>query len=421
MQTDREKRRSEHLKNPLLAILSILLGLLLLLFLLGLLALRLLLGGLALVLALALLFLLLPNRRGSGGSGSGFSSLDRGGRGSSLLGGSLSALLGLRVILVAGLPGGGGVLIGAAILVKLAIRLQLLLLNGSRAETPAAGVKVALHDAALDLGDDAVVAGRHLDSAHLRNTNSNSLTLGGDENNLLVHINVLGVSQQTGQRELGTVADGVDSGILNNETLVSAQESLQGMDNLAKEGFVTAVVVGPLGIENIVKRDKLAIVLRHDTGADTAKLLHVSANTEEKTKVNAESTDVGAGLARHPEDTKVAVIVELNELALVDGTDTELTLDGRNKRGPLEKSTSEGLEGLSEGSLATRDLVVETDHANVLLTSALLGLDETSSAINADNCFPTMLVTLPPPIQSHRAFFSNLLKQPVTLGSRVPE
>jgi hypothetical protein len=111
----------------------------------------------------------------------------------------------------------------------------------------------------------------------------------------------------------------------------------------------------------------------------------VGADAEEKTKMDTESTDIGTGLARHPKDTEVAVIVKLDKLALVDGADTELTLDGGNKRRALEQRTGEGLEGLGESSLAAGHLVMETDNANVLLSGTLLGLDETGSTINTDN------------------------------------
>jgi hypothetical protein len=111
----------------------------------------------------------------------------------------------------------------------------------------------------------------------------------------------------------------------------------------------------------------------------------VTANTEEETQVDAEGSNVGTSLAADPEDTEVTIIVELDELALVDGSDTELTLDGRNQRGTLEERTGEGFESASELSLAARQLVVEADDGNVLLSSTLLRLDETSGAVNADN------------------------------------
>jgi hypothetical protein len=111
----------------------------------------------------------------------------------------------------------------------------------------------------------------------------------------------------------------------------------------------------------------------------------VSTNTEQQTQVNTESTDVGTSLTADPEDTEVALIVELVQLALVDGTDTELTLDGRDQGRTLEESTSEGLEGTAELGLATGDLVVQTDHADVLLTGTLLGLDQTGGTVNADD------------------------------------
>lgn len=73
--------------------------------------------------------------------------------------------------------------------IQLASRLELLLLDSNGSKTPAAGVEVTLHDAALDLGDDTVVAGGKLDSGHLGDTNSNSFTLGGHEDNFLVDLN----------------------------------------------------------------------------------------------------------------------------------------------------------------------------------------------------------------------------------------
>jgi len=127
------------------------------------------------------------------------------------------------------------------------------------------------------------------------------------------------------------------------------------------------------------------LLLIHGTGANTTKLLHVSANTEQKTQVNTESTDISTSLTADPENTEVTVIVKLVEVALVDGTDTQLTLDGGDQGRTLEESTGEGLQSTTELSLATGDLVVETDNANVLLTSTLLGLDQTSSTVNADD------------------------------------
>jgi hypothetical protein len=141
----------------------------------------------------------------------------------------------------------------------------------------------------------------------------------------------------------------------------------------------------------------------------------VRANTEQQTQMHAERPDIGTGLARHPEDTEVAVVVELDQLALVDRTDTELALDGRDEGRALEQGTGQGLEGLGESSLTAGDGVVEADDGNVFLTSTLLGLDETGSAVDADNCqFVSRL-------ENRRHARNHILKQPVTLGSRVPE
>jgi len=93
----------------------------------------------------------------------------------------------------------------------------------------------------------------------------------------------------------------------------------------------------------------------------------------------------GTSLAADPEDTEVAVVVELDDLALVDGTDTQLALDGRDQGRTLEESTSEGLESAGELGGATRQLVVEADDSNIFLSGALLGFDEASGTVNAHN------------------------------------
>lgn len=192
------------------------------------------------------------------------------------------------------------------------------------------------------------------------------------------------VSQKTGKHELSTVADSVDSAVLDDQTLVRGQESLKRRDDLAEVRLVTSVVHLPLSVENVVESDE-TLGLIHGTTANTSELLHVATDTKKETQVNTECSDVGTSLTADPEDTEVSVVVELDELALVDGSDTELTLDGRDQRRALEQSTGEGLESASELSLATGQLVVEADDSHILLSGTLLGLDKTSSAVDADD------------------------------------
>jgi hypothetical protein len=71
----------------------------------------------------------------------------------------------------------------------------------------------------------------------------------------------------------------------------------------------------------------------------------------------------------------MAVIVEFEELAFVNGTDTELALDGRDKRWTLEQRTGQSLESARKLCLAAGQLVMESDDADVFFSGALLGLD----------------------------------------------
>jgi hypothetical protein len=99
--------------------------------------------------------------------------------------------------------------------------------------------------------------------------------------------------------------------------------------------------------------------------------------------VDAKSTDVCTGLARDPEDGEVSLLVELEHLGLVDGSDSQTTLDGSDERGTLVESTTEGLKSALD--LGLIDLLVKTGNGNVLLTGSLLGLDKTSGTLNADD------------------------------------
>lgn len=191
-------------------------------------------------------------------------------------------------------------------------------------------------------------------------------------------------TEQTRNHELGTVADGVDGAVLDDNPLVRSEQRLEGRNDLAQVRLVQVVVMDVLGVENVVKGDQV-VVLAHGTTPDTPELLHVCANTKKKTQVDAESTNVGTSLAADPEDTEVAVVVEFDQLALVNGTDTELALDGGDERGTLEQGSGKSLESAGKLGLAAGNLVVETDDADILLTGALLRLDETSGTVDADN------------------------------------
>lgn len=101
--------------------------------------------------------------------------------------------------------------------------------------------------------------------------------------------------------------------------------------------------------------------------------------------MDTKRTDVGTRLAANPEDTEVSVVVEGNQLALMDGPDTQLSLDCRNQRRPLEQGSREGLQGLREGSLAAGDGIVEADDCDVFFAGSLLRLDKAGSPVNANN------------------------------------
>lgn len=100
--------------------------------------------------------------------------------------------------------------------------------------------------------------------------------------------------------------------------------------------------------------------------------------------MDAKSSHVSAGFTAHPDDTHLLLSIVLDDLGLVDSSDSELSLDGGNKRGLLEHRTGELLESLIELARVL-NVVVETNDTDVLFTSTLLSLHETSSTVKADD------------------------------------
>ena len=197
-------------------------------------------------------------------------------------------------------------------------------------------------------------------------------------------VRALTESEETRDHQFRAVAHSVDGAVLDHNSLVGGQEALKRLDDRAQVGLVALVVVHPLGIHDIVQRDQ-AHVLIHGSTPHTSQLLHVRAHAEQETQVNAKGSDIGSCLATDPKHAQVSVIVELVELALVDGPDTELALDGRDQGRPLEERTGQGLKSAAELRLAAGNLVVKTNDANVLLTRALLRLHEASCTVDTDD------------------------------------
>ena len=98
--------------------------------------------------------------------------------------------------------------------------------------------------------------------------------------------------------------------------------------------------------------------------------------------MHAQSPHVSTGLAAHPEDAHVLFGVVLDQLALVDRSYAEISLDGRDHRRPLKQGATERLERLGDSPLVL-DGTVESDDAHVLFARRLLRLDEPGRLLNA--------------------------------------
>jgi len=279
------------------------------------------------------------------------------------------------------LPCLGGSVVDSAELVELAGGLEGLLLLGEGSELPLALIDVAFHDDTLCLGDDTVIAGGNGRGGHLSDGNSDGLTLGGDEHDLLADLDAGLVAEHSGEHELGTVADSVNRGVLHDDSLVLNEQDLKGHDDAAEISLAAVLLEVPLGVLDVVHGDH-GVVLLEGTGSHSAELLHVSAASEDVADMHAKGSHVGTSFAAEPEDTHIALHIVIEELALIDGSHTELLLDGGNQRGSLEDGAGKLEEGLFN-LLDLLNVLMELDDSDVLFTCGLLGLDEAGSVVDA--------------------------------------
>jgi len=65
----------------------------------------------------------------------------------------------------------------------------------------------------------------------------------------------------------------------------------------------------------------------------------VRTYTEEEPKMNAKGANIGTSFAGHPENTKVAVVIEFEEPGVVNSPYTKLSFDSRYEGRSLEERT----------------------------------------------------------------------------------
>lgn len=77
------------------------------------------------------------------------------------------------------------------------------------------------------------------------------------------------------------------------------------------------------------------------------------------------------------------LVVKLDQFRFVNGSDTQLPLDGRNERRTLEQSAGQSFDRTSE-LLFRFERAMQTNDADVFFTCALLRFDETGCSVDAN-------------------------------------
>jgi len=182
---------------------------------------------------------------------------------------------------------------------------------------------------------------------------------------------------------LSAVADRVDGSVLDDNSWVASEQYLQRHDDSPEVVFLAELLEVPLGVLDVVHSNHRAVFLESST-SDPSELCHVRSASQQVAYMDAHCSNVGSRLAGYPEYAHVPLLVELEQLGLVDGPDSQLFLDGRNERRPLEAGAGERVERLLD-LLGLVHLAMELDDRDVLLTCGLLSLDEPGGVVQASN------------------------------------
>ena len=110
----------------------------------------------------------------------------------------------------------------------------------------------------------------------------------------------------------------------------------------------------------------------------------MSSNVQVVTEMDALSSDVSTSFAGNVEDSHVLLGVEIKKFGPVDGSDSQSLGNSGDERGSLEDGTFELTESSLELGLGLND-AMELEDSNVLFSSGLLGLNESSGSIQADD------------------------------------
>ena len=97
--------------------------------------------------------------------------------------------------------------------------------------------------------------------------------------------------------------------VLHDDALVIDEQTLQRFNNSSQHAFIFVILIQIHGIENIMHCYH-AITFRLNARAYTTQLQHLTANTQDKSQMNAHGTNVGASLTTNPKDTFCEWIVE---------------------------------------------------------------------------------------------------------------
>merc|ERR1712013_425067 len=179
---------------------------------------------------------------------------------------------------------------------------------------------------------------RYSRCTHESDARSDRFTFCGHHDDIVVEVDTTLVPKNTRQHQLCSVTYCVDTRVLNDETFVRHEESLQWLHDTTQVRLIIRVIVHPLCVHDVVHRHQI-VVLVLNARAYTTQLLHVSAHAEYETEMHTQRTHIRSRLTRHPEHRKVTLLIPIEKFVLVDGTHAKFTFHCRDEWWSLKERT----------------------------------------------------------------------------------
>lgn len=189
-------------------------------------------------------------------------------------------------------------------------------------QSPSPWVKIFVHDDSFDLSNDSVVTRENLTGGHLSNSHCNCLSFRGNQNDLLINVDIGRESEHSWQEKFSSVANCIHCSVFDNYLWKLHQKVLNWLYDFSQIFLISSGLIYKLCIQHIVQCVQLVIFV-HAPRSYSSQFLHGSLGSQKKPNVLTESSNIRTRLYRTPESSLSSLLIILNKFNVINFSDSE--------------------------------------------------------------------------------------------------